>query len=152
MKGVSIDASRLNERLDRARQGFSPALLGMGAGLGDLLLATVRGQLPSGPLADSYSVAVQDMGNAVEVGLSNSLPYAGFIEFGFQGTEQVTEHLRMMTQAFGKPVASPHEVLVQSYSRTVDAPAHGPVAQAMEQMTPVITEGFTNAVLKELSP
>jgi len=151
MKGVSLDASRLTDRLDRARQGIPPAMLEMAAALGEPLLATVRDQLPSGPLADSYSVAVQDLGNAIEISLSSSLPYAGFYEFGFQGAEQVSEHLRMMTLAFGKPVATPHEVLVRSYSRSVDSPAHGSVAQAMEQMTPMITEGFTNAVLKELS-
>ncbi|HVI52916.1 MAG TPA: hypothetical protein VM661_17035 [Candidatus Sulfotelmatobacter sp.] len=149
---VSVDDRVLQARLERARQGVPGALERTAAGLGDQLLAGVRGGLASGPLADAYAVSLETSGNAVVVSLTNSLPYAAFYERGFQGTEEVSEHLRQMTEAFGHPVATPHEILVQSYSRRVDAPAH-PVAQsALETMTTAITDGFTQAVLQELAP
>ena len=149
---TSIDASHFNERLDRARQGIPLALTSTAAGLGGQYLDRVRSGLPAGPLADGYEISLEQRPDAVLAQLTNSQPEAAFYEFGFQGTEQVSEHLRMMTQAFGKPVATPHEVLVRAYSRTVDAPAHGPATQALEQMTPEIIDGFTQAILKELSP
>jgi len=152
MTTVNVDSSRLDARLEGACQGIPGALAAAAESLGEQFLGAVRSNMPSGPLADAYAVQVQAEGNAVEVALSNSLPYAAFYEFGFQGSEQVSEHLRQMTEAFGKPVATPHEVLVRSYSRQVDAPAHGAVAQAMEGMAPQITDSFTQAVLEELSP
>jgi len=152
MIGVSMDDRVLQARLERGRQGIPGALANAAGGLGDQLLAAVRSGLPSGPLADAYAVSVELSGKAVQVSLSNSLPYAAFYENGFQGTEQVSEHLRQMTVAFGHPVATPHEVMVRSYSRQVDAPAHPLAAPALEDLTPAITDGFTQAVLQELAP
>lgn len=149
---ASVDASRFNERLDQARKGIPLALSSTAADLGGRLLDGVRSSLPQGPLADAYGLSVEQTGDALRIGLTNSRPYAGVYEFGFQGTEQVSEHLRRMTEAFGKPVATPHEVLVTSCSRKVDVTGHGVAAQVLEQMAPEIVDGFTQAILQELSP
>lgn len=149
---ASLDDRRLRERLDRARRGLGPAMTAKAVALGAQLLAGVRGALPAGPLADGYAVAVEPIGDAVLVRLSNSQPYAAFYERGFQGDEQVAEHLRKMTVAFGHPVATPHEVLVRAYVRQVEAPAHPLAVPVLEAMTPTIADGFREAVLKELAP
>lgn len=152
MMRASIDASHFNERLDQARRGIPLVLSSTAGTLGRQLLEEVTAALPSGPLADSYEVTLRQEGDAVLAGLTSSLPYAGFYEFGFQGGEQVSEHLRQITEAFGRPVATPHEVLVRSHDRRVEAPGHGVAGQALRSMAPEIAEGFTQAILQELSP
>lgn len=58
---------------------------------------------------------------AVGVNLADAR-YARFWEYGFTGTEQVREHLRTLSQVFGRPV-EPHQVTVRAHSRNVNQPA-----------------------------
>ncbi len=58
----------------------------------------------SGALSSSIKLAVDDNGQAVygRVFSSGDVKYAAFWEFGFQGTEQVTPHQRIVSQVFGR--------------------------------------------------
>ncbi|MCW3835973.1 phage virion morphogenesis protein [Sphingomonas canadensis] len=57
----------------------------------------------------------------VEVG--SNLPYAARHQNGFNGTEQVRSHRRRITQAFGRALAEPIEVVVGAFSRKANTPA-----------------------------
>jgi len=72
--------------------------------------------------------------------------YARFWEYGFVGTEQVREHLSTMTQAFGRLLETPREVLVKAHARKVDQPARSFLGSTLEENRQEITDRLLQAV------
>lgn len=72
--------------------------------------------------------------------------YASFWEFGFNGSQTIRAHLRMMTTAFGKTVKEPRKILVPSYSKQVNQPARSFLRTALRDMEPEINDSIDRAV------
>ena len=74
--------------------------------------------------------------------------YARFWEYGFTGTEQVREHLRHMTQAFGRPLETPRDVLVKAHPRAVNQPARSYLRSTLAENQAVIRTRIHDAAIR----
>lgn len=81
---------------------------------------------------------------AVGVNLGDAA-YAAFWEYGFTGTEEVREHLRTITQAFGRPI-DPRSVLVRAHARNIDQPARSYLRSALAERQDIIRAHLRAAV------
>ena len=77
--------------------------------------------------------------------------YARFWEYGFTGAEQVREHLRHMTVAFGRPVATPRDVMVKAHTRQVDQPARSYLRSTLTEAEAAIRKAIENAAKESLT-
>jgi phage gpG-like protein len=66
-------------------------------------------------------------------------PYAAFQEYGFVGVEQVREHMRKLTQAFGRPVATPRDIMIKAHQRQVNYPAHSYLRSSLAENAGTLT-------------
>ena len=80
----------------------------------------------TGQLQKSIHFGVETEGD-VDIGYiganTDEAKYAAYHEYGFTGTEQVREHVRRISEAFGKPLKTPRDVLVAAHQRKVKYPA-----------------------------
>jgi hypothetical protein len=107
----------------------------------------------TGALRGSISTALVPSGNGVAVRVGSDLPYAGFQEYGFQGVETVSAHLRTIKQAFGHPLrAGTERIAVSGYNRTVDYPAHSFLRSALAELRPEIVGALDAAVGEAVRP
>lgn len=81
---------------------------------------------------------------------SFGVPYAAIWEFGHNGPVPVRSHNRLVTQAFGKPLATPVISTVRPHSRTVDRRAKPYLRPAYEQhknkIVRIISEGLAGGL------
>lgn len=77
--------------------------------------------------------------------VGTNVEYARRHELGFHGTETVREHLRLIKQAWGKPLSTPKQVRVQTHSRQVDYPARSFLRTALREMDTEITTSLKQA-------
>lgn len=85
------------------------------------MLSGQRLKVQSGRLRGSVSSKVEEDKDSIEgtVGAGGALvPYAPAHEFGLNGALGVKAHLRMIKQAFGRPI-SPVQVNIKAHSRNV---------------------------------
>ena len=75
-------------------------------------------------LVRSIQGALADDGGSIIGTVGTNVEYAAHQEYGFTGTEQVREHARAITQAFGRALPAPVTVEIRAHSRQVDYPAH----------------------------
>jgi phage gpG-like protein len=68
------------------------------------------------------SITLEEDREDVSVVVFTNVEYAAVIEFGFNGVQQVRQHPRTITQAFGRRIA-PVTTTVTAHSRTVVRPA-----------------------------
>jgi phage gpG-like protein len=102
---------------------------------------------PSGRLRRSITYNVAQQGaSAVQGTVGTNVEYARRFELGFQGSENVREHLREMTKAFGRPVKNPHKITVHAFTRHVNVPARSFLASALADMKPEILSKIDQAV------
>lgn len=97
----------------------------------------------------TYTVAQQGA-SGVQGTVGTNVPYARRFEKGFQGTESVREHLRMMTTAWGHPVKDPHKITVRAHARKVNIAPKSFLGSALKDMTPEILDGIDKAVKESL--
>ncbi|OVE46693.1 hypothetical protein [Chromobacterium violaceum] len=76
--------------------------------------------------------------------VGTNVEYGRRHELGFHGTETVREHLRLVKQAWGKPLRFPVFARVQAHSRQVDYPARSFLRSALRDM-----DGEVTAALKQ---
>ncbi|MGH6980095.1 MAG: hypothetical protein ACREFC_02710, partial [Stellaceae bacterium] len=107
--------------------------------------------LAGGKLGDAIGAAMEPApdGAAVTVGVGE-VPYAGLREYGFHGTETVRAHLRLIKEAFGRPIA-PREIAVRSYTRRVDYPAHSYLRTALADVSADAATEIGGAVAEQAS-
>ena len=72
-------------------------------------------------------------------------PYGRMHEYGFQGTESVRAHSRVITQVFGHPI-SPMTVAVSGHSRAVNIPVRSFLRSTLHEMETQIKDGLRAAV------
>ena len=104
-------------------------------------------QSRTGALRDSILATISASASGVSAAIGSDLPYAAFQEYGFQGIETVSAHLRTIKQAFGRPLRSGSErIAVSTYDRKVDYPAHSFLRSALADREPEIMSGLETAV------
>ena len=119
------------------------------------LLAAAQGKLSgdilqsrTGALRGSIVATVAASDGGVSATVGSDLPYAGFQEYGFQGIETVSAHLRTIRQAFGRPLrAGTERIAVGGYDRKVDYPAHSFLRSALADIQAEIVTDLGTAVV-----
>lgn len=101
----------------------------------------------TGTLRRSVTAKVEQTGGRILGIVGTNLAYAGRHEFGFDGTETVREHLRRVTQAWGKPLRTPREVRVHAFMRHARAPERSFLRSALRDMAGEIREALKAAVV-----
>lgn len=89
--------------------------------MGDFVKSRLKSS--SGRIAASLQVHAENDGGIIGAIVTASAPEAHFIEYGFEGVENLRGFLRLQKQAWGRAMASPREVWVRPHARQVSAPA-----------------------------
>lgn len=71
-------------------------------------------------------------------------------ELGFTGSESVRQHLRTVTQAWGRPLRAPRSITVRAHSRRVSVPPRSFLRSALQDMAPAIRQTLQAAVAQGL--
>jgi len=157
MTALTIEANgltevmvRLQEMPDKVRRALGAAVYGQATRIqaiikNDKLQGGVLNKR-TGRLRDSIHIETDTTDGAVMARVGTDVEYAAYHEYGFSGTEQVREHLRHITAAFGRSLASPREVLVRAHSRKVDYPAHSFLRSTLAEEAPAIIAALEGAV------
>lgn len=106
-------------------------------------------QSRSGALRDSIRLEIEPGDGRFGASLGSDLAYAGFQEFGFTGSEQVREHLRRQSVAFGRPM-TPRDVLVRAYGRQLDYAGRSYLAGPLAAMADDIAATYETSVREAL--
>jgi hypothetical protein len=125
---------------DAARQSLGRAVLTLSIALQRRAAELCPGG-PGGRLGRSIVADLSQDGDRLVATVSSDLPYAGFQEYGFHGTEAVRTQLRMIRKAFGRPIA-PRRIAVRAYDRRVDYAGHSFLRAALIELEPEIREGL----------
>lgn len=104
----------------------------------------------TGTLQRSIDQVMLDIPHGASGVVWTNVEYARRHEYGFQGTESVKEHLRMMTQAFGREVKNPRKIAISAHSRAVNYPAHSFMRTALRESAPEIQAQIERAVSEGL--
>jgi len=102
-------------------------------------------------LHDSIHYEVPQSDSRVVGIVGTDVEYAAFWEYGFSGEEQIREHLRSMTMAFGKPVETPRDILVRAHTRHVDQSARSYLRSTLAEQSGDITQRLQAAVQRGLN-
>ena len=79
---------------------------------------------------------VTEAGGLISGTVGTNVEYAAVHEYGFSGAVTVKEHMRMIKQAFGKPIKNPHEIAVRSHGRKVNLPEKSFLRSALKELAP----------------
>jgi hypothetical protein len=147
--GPALD--RLRALPDAANAGLARAI----AKLGIALQSNVRqdklsGQVlkaRSGALKSSIDVAIDKSATGVSATVFTDLDYGAAQEYGFSGTVNVRASLRLIKQAFGRPIAT-KAISVRAHSRRMDLPERSFLRSALDDMARDISEDV-EAALRE---
>lgn len=96
-------------------------------------------------LHDSIHFTVTDDASGILAKVGADVVYAAIHEYGFHGTENVREHLRRMSVAFGKPI-EPIEVTVRAHARKVNLPERSFLRSTLAEMAADIVARLEAAV------
>jgi len=136
MSGIGIEqiglesvTIQLRSMPDRVRQALERAVETEALNLvrivkEDKLSGQVLGQRTHRLRDSVHMLALESDADTVEAAVGVNLKdakYAAFWEYGFTGIEQVREHTRKITQAFGRPIDE-RTILVRAHARHVDQP------------------------------
>lgn len=154
---VTVDTSRLDAKLQRVPRQIEVSVLRAVRRLAIDLQGYVKGQkltgqvlhVRTGTLRRSINQDVQQDGNKIRGVVGTNVSYARIHEYGFTGSVNVKQHLRTITQAFGKTLKSPATQMVQAHSRNVNLPERSFLRSALKEFEPKITEGLRKAASGE---
>jgi phage gpG-like protein len=100
----------------------------------------------TGRLRRSISQAVVSTETTITGVVSTPVEYAAAHEYGFLGVVTVKEHLRQVTQAFGKPLKEPVTATVREHSMHMHFPPTSFLRSALKDMRDEILEEINQAV------
>lgn len=150
--------ARLNTTEPRVRQALTEAALRIGIHLESYVRKNkLSGQLlkrRTGTLAASIDHKVTSTSSSVtavigsRVNATKPLAYARALEDGFDGVVTVKEHLRMVKQAFGKPLANPHNVTVRGHTAKRKTKAYRYLASSLAENRDSYIEQLRAAAVK----
>jgi phage gpG-like protein len=99
----------------------------------------------TGTLRRSINFSVTDDATGVTGSVSSGVKYAAAHEYGFDGIVSVREHLRIVKQAFGRPIESV-SATVRAHQRHMHLPERSFLRSALAESTPGIRERLHAAV------
>ncbi|HEV2097760.1 MAG TPA: HK97 gp10 family phage protein [Stellaceae bacterium] len=104
----------------------------------------------SGALKSSIGVAIDQGGTTVTATVFSNLDYAAAQEYGFSGTVNVRASLRLIKEAFGRPIAA-KTFGVGAYSRRMNLPERSFLRSALDDMAPDISAGVQDALSEAIT-
>ncbi|MGB8422184.1 hypothetical protein [Paraburkholderia sp.] len=102
----------------------------------------------TGRLQRSISQAVTSDATSVTGIVSTAVKYAAAHEYGFTGTVNVKEHLRTITQAFGKELKEPVTSTVRAHDMKMNLPERSFLRSALADQRADIVAGIQQAVIE----
>jgi phage gpG-like protein len=143
---VAIDTSGLDAKLRRVPQQVEASVLRAVRRLAISLQGYVKTQklsgqvlhVRSGTLRRSINQEVRQTGHAIQGTVGTNVSYARIHEYGFSGTVNVREHLRTVSKAFGRPLASPVTQTVRAHTKNVNLPERSFLRSALKDFEPRI--------------
>lgn len=103
----------------------------------------------SGRLSRSVNAAFSRTEAEIKGSAGTNVAYAKPHEYGFHGTVNVREHLRLQKMAWGRELKEPKHVTVRSHSMKMNLPEKSFLRSALADMKPEIRERIT-AVLNQV--
>lgn len=88
----------------------------------------------TGRLRRSITQRVEQTEEAVTGVVGTNVDYARRHEFGFTGTENVKEHMRLVKQAFGLPLKHPVWSTVGAHTREANYPPHSFLRASIKEL------------------
>jgi phage gpG-like protein len=145
---------RLRALPDAANAGLARAIAKLGIALQsnvqqDKLSGEVL-KVRSGALKSSISVEIDNNASEVTATVFTDLDYAAAQEYGFSGIVDVRASLRLIKQAFGRPIAT-KTITVPAYNRQTDLPARSFLQSALDEMAPNISADIENALREAIT-
>lgn len=101
----------------------------------------------TGNLRRSINSTIEDTGETITgyVSSSGDVKYAAIHEFGFDGIENVKQHIRKITKAFGVDI-NPKEVIVKAFSRHMKMPERSFLRSSLNEMQEQIVNEISQIV------
>ncbi len=87
-----------------------------------------------GTLFDSINYKVSDAEDMIQTITGTNVEYAHRHEYGYKGPETVKAHLRMMVQAWGRPVKEPHQINIRSFTRQANTPVRSFLRTSLQDL------------------
>lgn len=109
----------------------------------------------SGALSRSvYPAKAEESADTISAGAraGSDVPYAKLHEYGMQRNIVVSAYHRMQTMAWGKPMASPREVLVNQHSSYINAPERSYMRSSLREQAPEGINELRAAVREAIAP
>lgn len=151
MLTIELQDTQLRARLSAMTAAIRKSMLRAVTALAIRLVKRVQEKLSGEVLGerthhlhDSIHYEVAQDGQSVVATIGTNVRYAAFWEFGYQGVEQVREHMRKMVQAFGRPV-TPREIMVRAHQRKVDQPPRSFLRSTLREFETTIREELETA-------
>lgn len=88
----------------------------------------------TGRLRRSITQRIEASADEISGIVGTNVDYAAVHEYGFKGAVSVKQHLRLVKEAFGRPLKSPVWSTVRSHSRDVEYPEHSFLRSALKEM------------------
>jgi hypothetical protein len=150
--GPALD--RLRALPDATNAGLARAISKLGVSLqSNVQQNKLSGEVlkvRSGALKSSIDVDINKSAAGVTATVFTDLDYAGAQEYGFSGTVNVRESLRLIKQSFGHPIAT-KTVSVRAHTRQMDLPARSFLQSALDDMAPNISGDVEDALREAIT-
>jgi phage gpG-like protein len=147
--GASEVRTRLSEMAGNIRTQLRTAIDASCRDMEDQVRAKLDGPVlahRTGRLLDSANTKfLEDTETRIVGSVGVNTPYAAIHEYGFQGVVNVREHLRTITQAFGKPIA-PREIAVRAHPMSMNLPERSYLRSTLAANAPAIADRLRAAV------
>ena len=96
----------------------------------------------TGTLRRKINFVLRETADAIAGSLGIKLSYAPPHEYGFEGVVSVKAHLRMITKAWGRPLAAPVAVQVHEHPRNMKVPERSFLRSTLRENAPSVREAL----------
>jgi phage gpG-like protein len=152
--GDASALDRLKALPDAANTGLAQAIAKLGSDLQSSVQQNkLSGQVldvRSGTLRSSIAVAVDQTASGITATVSTDVDYAAAQEYGFSGTVNVRSSLRLIKEAFGRPIAA-KTIGVGAYSRRMNLPERSFLRSALDEMGSDISAEVQDALREAIT-
>lgn len=131
------------------RDNLRTALRRQGVRVLALVKAKVSGPVlknRTGTLRRKLNVQFSETANELLASVGLKLAYATAHEYGFDGTVSVKEHLRRVTQVYGRPLAAPVMATVRAHEAHMKLPERSYLRSTLREEAPSIRQELAAAV------
>ncbi|OMR00741.1 hypothetical protein AQ718_12655 [Burkholderia pseudomallei] len=150
IKNASVVQRRVGKLVPNVRSALVQRVQRLAIALqGRVVADKLSGQVlnvRTGRLRRSINQAVTTTDTTITGVVSTPVEYAPAHEYGFLGVVTVKEHLRQVTQAFGKPLKTPVTATVREHPMHMHFPPTSFLRSALKEMHDEILEEIQQAV------